>query len=347
MSSSLASWFRPPSTFASRREPARRRCQSRRLHVEELERRLAITGTPLAVNVPVTTDPGVQQMPTIAADPADPKHLVTAYMDYSLLKTGYAGIGVKVSHDSGSTWSQETSIALPAGFDQGAAYPTIQFDGQGHVFVSFMAATMLGPQTAQTDARGVGAVVFQSNNGIFVARSDDGGTTWNAPVAVVSHLYDGHDPVDFEMQPSFAIDTYRTLPDGQPNPYYGSLYETWGREYPAGQFPGEPTATGGRDIMFAVSRDRGQTWQIQLQPQPGTGILVSVIHPYGDTAGGNVEGAGGLATGRVSVGPEGDIYVSYAIQTLGSRSATRRTGARASPVPMERRVPTSLSMGPG
>ena len=261
--------------------------------------------------MPVATDPGVQQMPSIAADPADPKHLVTAYMDYSLLKTGYAGIGVKVSYNGGSTWSQETSIALPAGFDQGAAYPMAQFDGQGHAFVSFMAATMLGPQTALTDARSTN-LVLQSNNGIFVARSDDGGTTWNAPVAVVSHLYDGKDKVDFEMQPAFAIDTFRTLPDGQPNPYYGSLYETWGRDYPAGQFPGEPTATGGRDIMFAVSRDHGQTWQIQLQPQVDTGIPISVIHPYDDTSQGSSEGAGILLPGRVAVGPEGDIYVSYA-----------------------------------
>src|SRR4051794_34958762 len=86
--------------------------------LEELESRLAPSA---GVNVPVTADPGVQQMPSIAADPRDATHLVTAYMDYSLLSTGYAGIGVAVSHDGGNTW-QHTSVPLPAGFDQGAAH---------------------------------------------------------------------------------------------------------------------------------------------------------------------------------------------------------------------------------
>jgi hypothetical protein len=38
-------------------------------------------------DVAVTSDPGVQQMPSLTVDPADSKHLVIAYMDYSLLKT--------------------------------------------------------------------------------------------------------------------------------------------------------------------------------------------------------------------------------------------------------------------
>ena len=92
------------------------------------------TLTTTLVNRAVTTDPGVQQMPSIAADPLDANHLVIAYMDYSLVTTGYAGIGVAVSHDSGATW-QHTSVPLPAGFDQGAANPIVKFDGQGHVFV--------------------------------------------------------------------------------------------------------------------------------------------------------------------------------------------------------------------
>ena len=74
----------------------------------------------------------------------------------------------------------------------------------------------------------------------------------------------------------------RPLPDGPPNPNYGSLYEVWTRYYPAGQFPGEPTATGGSDIMFAVSHDGGQTWQLQLEPLPGTGVLVTVIQNYSE-----------------------------------------------------------------
>src|SRR5947207_5259660 len=96
----------------------RARCY--RPRCEQLESRQLLS--PLLMNEPLTTDPGVQQMPSIAADPHDPQHLVVAYMDRSLLNTGYAGIAAKVSHDGGATWYQ-TAVPLPAGFDQGAADP--------------------------------------------------------------------------------------------------------------------------------------------------------------------------------------------------------------------------------
>ena len=124
-----------------------------------------------------------------------------------------------------------------------------------------------------------------------MSRSDDGGLTWNQPVAVVSHAYTGQ-PVDFEVDPDLAIDTFRTLPDGSPNPHYGELYETWTRVYPPGQFPGEPDATGGTDIMFSVSKDGGQTWQLQLQTLPGSGLVVSSIQDPVN----NRDGMLGLAT---------------------------------------------------
>src|SRR5207237_8030 len=82
----------------------------------------------------------------------------------------------------------------------------------------------------------------------------------------------GRNKVPFEIKPDLAIDVFQTLPDGQPNPNYGSLYEVWSRFYPAGQFPGEPTAVGGSDILFAVSHDAGQTWEIPSRPQAGTGV---------------------------------------------------------------------------
>jgi hypothetical protein len=108
------------------------------LTVEQLEDRLA------PANVQLTSDPGVQQMPSVAVDPLDPQHVVVAFLDYSLLHTGYAGIGVKVSRDGGDTWQAETAVPLPGGFDQGAAVPVARFDADGHVFISFMSVTFLG-----------------------------------------------------------------------------------------------------------------------------------------------------------------------------------------------------------
>src|SRR5678815_3605572 len=92
--------------------------------VEPLERRVHLSvGSPgILRNVAVTTDPGVQQMPSVAADPRDPNHVVIAYMDRALVATGYAGIGAAVSRDAGDTW-QKSVVPLPHGFDQGAAEP--------------------------------------------------------------------------------------------------------------------------------------------------------------------------------------------------------------------------------
>src|SRR5438128_1502992 len=124
----LPRWLRPKAGSSLRPRPrpppgVRSRPQSCRLEVEELESRLTPSaGGTVGLNTPITTDPGVQQMPSVAVDPLDASHVVIAYMDRSLVSTGYAGIGVAVSHDAGTIW-QHTSVPLPAGFDEGAANP--------------------------------------------------------------------------------------------------------------------------------------------------------------------------------------------------------------------------------
>ena len=310
----LSPWVRRSGRGAS---PLFRRRRSLPF-VEELESRLAPSVGP---NVPVATGPGVQQMPSIVADPHDPSHLVVAYLDYSLLTTGYAGIGVAVSDDGGTTW-QHSSVPLPSGFDQGAATPVAQFDTQGHVFVSFAAATFLRGLPPITDPNGGDprALGLQSNNGIFVARSDDGGLTWNPPAVVASHLYDGTNPVPFEIKPDLAIDTFQNLPTSQPNPYYGDLYEVWSRYYPAGQFPNEPNASGGSAIMLAVSRDAGRTWQIEPQPITATGS-------FSNTGTDVPEGEGLENWAQAAVGAEGDIDI---VEGTGQVTFYRSTDGGAS-----------------
>src|SRR4051812_44477602 len=84
-------WIR---TMARRHSRApRNRSLFRPLFLEQLESRLA----PAGVNVPLTTGAGVQQMPSVAADPHHPGRLAVAYLDYSLLTSGYAGVAVAVS----------------------------------------------------------------------------------------------------------------------------------------------------------------------------------------------------------------------------------------------------------
>src|SRR5262249_40550787 len=158
-----------------------------------------------------------------------------AYMDYSLRTTGYAGIAAAVSGDGGDTW-QHSVLPLPPDFDEGAANPIARFDDEGRLFVSFMAATFPGakPPPTHPDFHTPPALGLHSNNGIFVVQSDDGGWTWQPPVAVAAHRFDDQE-VPFDVIPELAVDTFPTLPDGQPNPNRGNLYAAWTRNYPAGQ----------------------------------------------------------------------------------------------------------------
>ncbi len=277
------------------------------------------TALATAPNVAITNNPSAQNDPSIAVDPTNPNHIVVAYMDFSLETDGYAGIGVSVSEDGGKSWTASSPVSLPSGFDQGAADPTVHFDGNGNVFISFMSVTFLGPKkpgltVPNSNQRLDG---FQSNNGIFVVQSTNGGTTWNQPVAVVSHTYSAATgPVLFEDIPDFAIDTFKTLPNGQPNPFYNDLYVTWVRVYPAGQFPGDPQSTAGTDIMVAVSQDGGQSWTTETQKQGGIQVT-AIKDPNFGTDGTGSPGRGDMFYPQVSVGPGGDVYVSaYAAGTF-------------------------------
>lgn len=290
--------------------------------IEQLERRILLSA--LGANLALTTDPGVQQMPSIAVDPTDPRHLVVSYMDRSLVTTGYAGIGIAVTYDDGTTWTH-SSVPLPALFAQGAANPSTQFDAQGHVYVSFMAATFLGTQPPITNPTSTARVDgFTSDNGIFVASSDDGGLTWHNPVAVESFV-DSGTPVPFDIVPDMAIDTFATLPDGQPNPNFGNEYVTWTRLYPAGQFPGEPSSSGGGTIELAVSTDGGLTWQLRTQTDPATGLTITILR---DPVFTGINAPAGLTAANwphPTVGPEGDLYISYF--DFGSFAVTHSTDA--------------------
>ena len=243
-------------------------------------------------------------------------------MDYSLLTTGYAGIGISTSTDGGATWTKDpTPIQLPvigsASFNQGAAAPTVAFDAQGNVYVSFMAATFLGPQPNLTYPDNTQRLDgFESNNGIFVAKSTNGGTTWNTPQVVVDNVYHGSASVQFSSDPSMAIDNFTTLANGQPNPNYGNLYVTWAQWYPPGQFPGDPKSTFGSFILFASSNtsNGGSVWTTQMQTVPGPGAgtgLVSALRiksPETTTVGRRRHGI--IAYSTVTVGAGGAVFVS-------------------------------------
>jgi hypothetical protein len=322
-----------------------------------------------------SAEPALQQMPSVAVDPHDSSHVVTAYMDYSLLNTGYAGIGIANSTDYGSHWTYK-SIPLPVNFNEAAGQPVARFDDQGHVYVAFMAATFFGPKpgliydTSLSGAIQKRSFGFQANNGIFVAESDDG-LTWDPSkvVAVSEQRYDQtlttsalgvsagpatvqpgvmdpnivanskliidqglanqetvivtsvtattftatftqshaagftiHTPVVFDAIPDMAIDTNPS------SPFYENVDVTWTRFYPRALFAGKVgllSATGGTDIMLAVSIDHGQSFQTRLD-----GGITTIRDPLVGFSSSGSEGSGRSTLSRISIGPGGDIYIS-------------------------------------
>ena len=263
-------------------------------------------------NHAITTDAGVQQSPSIAVDPNDPTHLVVAYMDYSLMETGYAGIGISISRDSGRSWERD-SLKLPSDFDQVASDPIVKFDAQSHVYVSFMAATFKGasrPPILNPASGRPRSLGFEANNEIFVALSVDGGSTWQTPIAVASQRFESSQQVSFDINPDMAIDTLPRLPDGQLNPNFGNIYVTWARYYPSGQFPGEVNSTGGSQVFIAASSDGGQNWHLRTQQPSNSDVAITVLETKSNTGLDQPPGRGYLNWPRVTVGANGDVSVA-------------------------------------
>ena len=184
--------------------------------------------------------------------------------------------------------------------------------------MSFMAASFFGGAPPLTNPSGGGkrALGFQSNNGIFVSRSDDGGQTWQTAVSAETtpNTYDGTNQAFFDINPDLTVDTFRYMADGKtPNPNYGSMYEVWSRYYPPGQFPGESSSTGGSQIMVAISRNQGASWKLQLEDRSETGLKETVIKDPIETGTGIPTALGRDFLPHVAIGPGGNVYVSLSV----------------------------------
>lgn len=296
--------------------------------VESLEQRTYLSGVAAIENSAVTSDSAIQQQPTVVVDPRDSNHVVIVYQDASLLTNGQNGVGVSVSFDAGQTWSR-SSVTLPAGFDDASDSPVVEFDADGNVFVIFQATGLLGKDLDIVPTRGgntfsITPEHFETNNGIFVSRSDDGGISWSSATPLSGHVFSGTQ-VPFDVQPEIAIDTFETRTDGSSNPFFGNIYASWVTYFPTGQFPLRPDFLGGGLPLMAVSRDGGGTWEQ---------ITRSTFFPFDLNGNGTFEpdeffpveipalaedlgffAEAGPASSfgavpRISIGPDGDVYIA-------------------------------------
>jgi hypothetical protein len=136
------------------------------------------------------------------------------------------------------------------------------------------------------------AVPLNEQRGIYLARSDDGGTTWLAPTVILDAVVAQWDSVD---EPRIALD-----------PANGTLHVTWLRKLPQG-------GVGPQFVYYARSADQGKTWSAPLLVARGDvdwpRIAVSgsnqVYLAWNEYVAGNSSGSATPMTVRGQYSPDG------------------------------------------
>lgn len=157
---------------------------------------------------------------SVAADPADPAHLVGAWQQDRWSNGGANGIGAAATFDGGASWTASTprvslctgGAGSPGGDYERATDPWVTFGADGTVYQA--------------------ALVFDSDtprNGVVASRSRDGGRTWSDPEV----LQADDDPDVFNDKDAITADP------ADP----GRVYAVWDRL--TGQtHPHDPVGTG-------------------------------------------------------------------------------------------------------
>ncbi len=189
-----------------------------------------------------------QNETSIDFNPLDPLNLVGGANDY---RNGEVDAGFYYSRDGGVTWEDGT-IYEPTFEAQGD--PAIAFCSNGYVFYSFISFDR-----------------SSNDNGLFVARSIDGGETWPQVTPIVENFGSF---VPFEDKEYIACDTTSS-------PFQDNVYVSWTR------FPSSPFRPS--SIQFSRSTNDGATFTTPMQ----------------------ISDEGGVQGSVPAVGPDGEVYVIW------------------------------------
>lgn len=214
-------------------------------------------------NIQIEPTPNQNQSETgIAVNPVNPLQLICSANDFACGNT----IRVWYSSDGGLTW-KVSCVPLPSRMGDGSALPpfndpfdpTVAYDSKGNCYICW------------GDAAG------DKQNAIFVARSSDGGATWQKAVPIAENLANvksgGGGAQPFEDKYYIACDA------SIGSPYLDNIYVTWTRFA-----PGQASA-----ILCVTSTDKGATWS----------------NPVPVSTSGSVQGSMPI------VGPNGEVYVAW------------------------------------
>lgn len=191
--------------------------------------------------------------PYIAVNPTNSFNVIAAWM--KVTSVSEVTIAVSVSNDGGSSWSTPANMPhLYSGFTH--ADVSLSFNNSGKAYICY-----------------IDYATTQDSGYVMVASSTTGGTSWSAPVKVVSELETVDKPID---RPWIEVDR-------SSGPYSGRVYVV--TKSVEGALP--------YHIWMKTSSDDGLTWS-------GMKLLDSV--PTGNTVG---------SMGALTIGNDGTVYVGY------------------------------------
>ena len=193
-------------------------------------------------NVKATTSSASQSRSesAIAINPKNPKNMIGTSKKFIDPAIYLFKLGVIYTFDGGKTWN-ESELPMKPGWDS-MTDPTVAFDRFGNAFLVGEPLKFNHDKVGTNDdLTGLGMVVY---------RSQDGGITWQQPIALTTDTHDDKQWVVCDNEPS--------------SPFYGNVYVAWSAYSP---------------LRFARSTDHGATWKGKGQDAPGTSLVSYAFSP--------------------------------------------------------------------
>jgi len=191
------------------------------------------------VNTNISDDLIFDGEPYLAVNPTNPQNMVAAWMAEQYTKGEFViTMKTRASFDGGNTWSAYNTLPHN-GTGFGSADVSMAFDKGGLLYICYI------------DWR----QIPNDSGGIYVARSIDGGLTWDTP-SMAFNLTD--------VPGKYPIDRPWMVVDRSSGPYSGTLYITSKPAY----FIPPPNRN-----YYKLSTDSGHTWSA-IAPVDGGNYLV-------------------------------------------------------------------------
>jgi putative cell wall-binding protein len=216
-----------------------------------------------------------RDIPGLAADPADPRHIVLIDVDYVAGQCDF-----HVTYDSGKTWA-DGHLRAPAGF---ADPPCVTFDSGAapHFNQSVVWGSGQNVYTTFASHRGIqqlpeGGRVGGEGDSVIVNHSGDGGKTWDTGVVAIQG---GAVTWPFVIRPGVAV---------QARAQGDKVYVVgWYVVNPPGQ--GAAGGAGDRRAVVSSSDDGGKTWSAPVDASGPDEKVREIAMPV--------------------VGPDGALYIA-------------------------------------